>query len=93
VTVPDDPVVDLGSAMILGGDTVGSKISADRAAGCAGEPSILIPGAPDWTVNILDLTFVAGHFGAAYGPPEWQPSPEVVIRNGSGIERTSTRTC
>jgi len=74
--VPADAVIDLGAATLLGGDAVGPQIVAQRAAGCPGDPTVTMPGPADQNINILDLTFVGGHFGSMAGDQDWEPSPD-----------------
>ena len=74
ITVPTDPVVDVGTVILLGGDAVGPQLTADRGVGCPGEPTVQIPGEPDWLVSILDLTFVGSYFGGSSSDADWSPT-------------------
>jgi hypothetical protein len=76
IVVPSDPVVDMGSVILLGGDPVGGQVTATRGAGCPGDPTVQIPGAPDWMVSILDLTFVGTYFDWVHTDQGWAPSPD-----------------
>jgi len=76
LVIPGDQVVDLGVVTLMGGDPVGNQTTVDRAAGCPGDPSVVMPGLPDGKVNIVDLTFVGGHFGASSLDMDWEPTPD-----------------
>lgn len=76
IQVPAGLVVDLGATMLPGGDVVGTQMDAARAEGCEGAPIVTMPGYPDGRINIIDLTFVGGHFGSSSADPDWEPSPD-----------------
>ncbi|MBC7234667.1 MAG: hypothetical protein H5T69_02410 [Chloroflexi bacterium] len=71
-----DPVVDAGDVILVAGDAAGPRTTVARAGGCPGDPTIVVPGLPDGRVNIIDLAFVSGRFGAAEGDLTWQPSSD-----------------
>lgn len=76
ITVTADAIINVGEVTLLGGDVVGPQIQAARAAGCPDAPTVAMPGLADGAINIVDLTFVGGNFGALAGDPDWQPSPD-----------------
>jgi len=75
-TVTADTIINLGEVTLLGGDVVGPQIVASRTAGCPGTITVTIPGPPDSAINIIDLTFVGGNFGALSTDEDWQPSAD-----------------
>jgi hypothetical protein len=74
--VPVDEIVDLGETTLFGGDVIGPHAIQARAPGCPGSPTVAVPGPPDERINLVDLSFVGGHFGKAAGDSGWEPSPD-----------------
>jgi len=74
--VPVDEIVDLGTATLFGGDVIGPHSIQARAPGCPGSPTVAVPGSPDERINLVDLSFVGGHFGKVAGDAGWEPSPD-----------------
>jgi hypothetical protein len=71
-----ETMVSAGSTTLLGGDVASPRTTLTKAAGCAGDPTVDAPGAADGRINVIDMAFVAGRFGAAEGDLTWQPSPD-----------------
>ncbi len=71
-----ETMVSAGSTTLLGGDVAGPRTTLARAAECAGDLTVDAPGVADGRINVIDLAFVAGRFGAAEGDLTWQPSPD-----------------
>jgi hypothetical protein len=76
VSVGHTTLITMPNVLLLGGDVVGGNMTVTRNVTCTVSPSttVEIPGNPEGTVNMQDLTMVGTHYGMRSTDPWWGPN-------------------